>query len=1040
MILSDVSIRRPVFAAMLIIAMVVFGLISYPRIGVDLFPPVEFPVVTVTVVYPGSDPETMERDVADPVEEAVQSISGIDMLTSQNTESVSTVIIQFELEVDADQALQEVRDKVASVEGQLPSGIDPPLVQKFDIGAAPVLSVALAGEVGPRELSDVADDVVKPAFEQVSGVGGVDLIGAREREVKILVDPVRLVSYGLTVQDVAGTVAAQSIDLPAGYAKQGTLELTVKTSAQVETPEEIGALVVPGAPGRVVRLRDVASVVDDLEEARSASSLDGTSAVALVIRKQSGANTVEVAARVREAVEKLRPELEARGIAISVPKDDSVFIEHSIHDLQFDLLLGAGLTVFIIFVFLNDGRATFISALALPTSVVGTFLVMGVLGFTFNNMTMLALSLSIGILVDDAIVVIENIHRHLEMGKTKMQAAKEATDEIGLAVLATTLSIVAVFVPVAVMEGIIGRFFYQFGITVAVAVLLSMFVSFSLTPLLASRILKRHDSHRPGPMARVVNWTMDSLAEGYGRVLAFSLRHTFMVLLAAGGTFVGAVALLTRVPAEFLPPEDRAQFAVTIDAPTGTALEPTQGVVEAVAADIRENLPSVEATFITIGNAQGSNVSEGRIEVMLTGSKSRPFDQQEAMAWVRERYAGVEQFDISVEQISAVGGNGQSQAPIQFVIQGNDMDILLEAAEGMAAELEQVEGFVDVTTSDEGAKPEIAMNIDRERAADLGVPVASVAQILRTLVAGDPVGEMQAAGDTADIVVQLPEDLRGQIEGLGNLEVRSTTGRLVDLANIVRVERGEAPSLITRLDRRRQVTVLANLDGVALGDAQKIVREIAAKHVPSELSTKFIGMVEIMEESFGHMIFALGLAVVMVYMILAAQFNSFWQPIAIMISLPLSFVGAFGGLYLAGMTLNIFSMIGLIMLMGLVTKNAILLVDFANHAREQGEPVFDALVSAGKIRLRPILMTTAAMIFGMLPVAMAISEGGEVRAPMAVAVIGGLITSTLLTLVVVPVVYLLFDKVMSNRLFRWIGRAITGGDDQADASGDSTPS
>jgi HAE1 family hydrophobic/amphiphilic exporter-1 len=399
------------------------------------------------------------------------------------------------------------------------------------------------------------------------------------------------------------------------------------------------------------------------------------------------------------------------------------------------------------------------------------------------------------------------------------------------------------------------------------------------------------------------------------------------------------------------------------------------------------------------------------------------------MAWVRERYANAEQVEVSVDQIAAVGGGGQSTAPIQFVIQGSEMDQLLTAANGMVAELSAIEGFVDVTTSDEGEKPEISMSLDRERAADLGVPVASVAQALRALVAGDPVGELESAGRTADIVVQLPEDLRGQIDGLGNLEVRAVTGQRIGLANIVRVDHGTAPSLITRLDRRRQVTVLANLDGLPLGEAQAKVRAAAERHVPPELSTKFIGMVEIMEESFGHMVFALGLAVVMVYMILAAQFNSFWQPIAIMISLPLSFVGAFGGLFLAGMTLNIFSMIGLIMLMGLVTKNAILLVDFTNHARDEGDTVFDALVSAGKIRLRPILMTTAAMIFGMLPVALAISEGGETRAPMAVAVIGGLITSTLLTLVVVPVVYLLFDRVVTSRLLLWVGRSV-GGDDE----------
>lgn len=1024
MYLADVSVRRPVFAAMMIAALVVFGLISYPRIGVDLFPNVDFPVITATVVYPGADPETMEDKVAEPIEEAVQSVSGIDALTSVSQESVTQVIIQFELEVPVDQALAEIRDKVSAVERDLPSGADPPLVQKFDIGAAPILNVTVAADdLDPARLTEIADDQVKAAIEQIPGVGGVDLIGGREREIKLLVQPDRLAGYSLTVDDVAQAVGAQSLDMPAGYSRQGAQELTVKTRGEVRNVSEIESLIIPSAPGTVVRISDVAEVVDGIEDARSASSLNGRAAIALVVRKQSGSNTVEVAERVRELVAELSPELEAEGVVLSVPTDNSVYIEHAIGDLQFDLLLGAALTVLIIFVFLGDGRATLISALALPTSVVGTFLVMAVMDFSFNNMTMLAMSLSIGILVDDAIVVIENIYRHLEMGKTKAQAALEATSEIGLAVLATTLSIVAVFVPVAVMEGIIGRFFFQFGITVAVAVLLSMFVSFSLTPLLSSRILKGTHGKK-GPMSRLVDWIMRGLSNGYARVLGWSLRHPALTLLAATGAFVGAVGLLTQMKSEFIPPEDRAQFAVIIETPTGTSLGATEAVTEAVSDDIRENLPGVEYTFTTVGDAQGSLVNRSRIEVLLTGSKTRPFSQQDAMAWVRTRFEGEDEAKITVEEISAVGGGGgaQSQAPIQFVLRGNDLDELENAASEISAELKKTDGLVDVDTNSAGGKPEISIEIDRDRAADLGVPVATVATTIRSLVAGDPVGELRSPGGTADITIAMPEHLRSRIEDLPNIEVRSTTGQLVDLANIVRVERGEGPSVITRLDRQRQVTVLANLDGLAMGDAQKIVSDVADKHKSPGINTKFVGMVEIMEESFGHMILALGLAVVLVYMILAAQFNSFVQPIAIMLSLPLSFVGAFGALYLAGMTLNIFSMIGLIMLMGIVTKNAILLVDFTNARRELGHPVDESLVEAGRIRLRPILMTTAATVFGMLPVAMAISEGGETRAPMAMAVIGGLITSTLLTLLVVPVVYLLFDKIASSRLVRFVTR------------------
>ena len=1022
MILADISVRRPVFAAMVIAALVVFGVLSYPAIGVDLFPNVDFPVVTATVVYPGADPETMETKVAEPIEEAVQSIGGIESLTSINQESVTQVIVQFSLDVEADRALQEMRDKISAIERDLPSGADPPLVQKFDIGAAPILSVAVSGSVPPAALTKIAEDKVKARIEQVPGVGGVDVIGAREREIKLLVDPNRLVSYGLTVEDVSRAIGAQSLDLPAGYSPQGAQELTVKTRGEVRSVSEIEAIIIPGAPGSVVRVRDVADVVDGLQTARSVSSLNGEAAIALVIRKQSGSNTVEVADAVREIVAELGPELENDGVSVLVPSDSSVYIEHAISDLQFDLLLGAGLTVFIIFVFLSDGRATLISALALPTAVIGTFLAMNVAGFTFNNMTMLALSLSIGILVDDAIVVIENIHRHMEAGSSKMQAALQATDEIGLAVLATTLSIVAVFVPVAVMEGLIGRFFFQFGITVAVAVLLSMFVSFTLTPMLSARLLRSHE-HK-GRLGGLVDTVMGGLSEIYARILRWSLRRRVVTLALAVAAFAGAVSLLGQLKVEFLPPEDRAQFAVNIETPTGTSLEATSGITEAVAAEIREHLPGVKDTFTTVGDPQGSLVNRSRIEVTLAGSKERPWRQHDAMAWVRERFAETHQAKIVVEEIAAVSAAGQSNAPIQFVLQGHDLDALEEAAAAIRDELAEIDGLVDVDTNSAAGRPEVSIEIDRDRAADLGVPVASVATAVRALVAGDPVGELRTPEGTAEITVAMPEAFRARIEQLPNLKVRSTTGELVDLSNIVRVQRGVGPSVITRLDRQRQVTVMANLDDLPMGDAQQIVERVAAKHTGEDIDTSFIGMVELMEESFGHMIFALILAVLLVYMILAAQFNSFMQPVAIMLALPLSFVGAFGALFLAGMTLNIFSMIGLIMLMGLVTKNAILLVDFTNNAREQGKSVVDALVEAGRTRLRPILMTTAAMIFGMLPVAMAISEGGETRAPMAMAVIGGLITSTLLTLVVVPVVYLLLHRLTNSRAVRWAIRII----------------
>lgn len=1021
--LADVSIRRPVFAVMLIAAMVVFGILSYPKVGVDLFPNVEFPIVTVTVVYPGGDPETMESKVADPIEEKINTLSGIKVLRSVNLESVTQVIVQFELEVNVDRAMQDIRDKMSEIASTLPPQAEPPKIQKFDVGAAPVMGIALYGPLGPRALTELADDVVKERIQRIPGVGGVDVIGGRERQIKVLVEPSKLSGMGLTVEDVSNAIRAQNIDVPGGNVERGNRELSVKTKGEVTSPREIADLLIPNPAAAPVRVRDVAEVRDTVEDARSASTLNGTSAVSLVVRKQSGANTVAVAKRVRAELETLRPRVEKAGAKLAVPTDNSRYIEHSIHDVQFDLAFGAFLAIIIILFFLHDFRATLISAVAIPTSVVATFAFIDWMGFTFNNMTMLALSLSIGILIDDAIVVIENIHRHLEDGESPMVASSNATAEIFLAVLATTSSIVAVFVPVAFMKGIIGRFFYQFGLTVSFAVAVSMLVSFTLTPMLSSRFLRV--SHGPkGAVSRFVERMLGALDRVYERLLRAALRRRLITSIVAVLALAFSFVLVSKVKSEFLPPEDRAEFSLNVELPTGTSLDATQRVVEAVAADMRSHAPGVKLTFTTIGGGAQGQVNQGKVQVVLTPAKQRGFHQEELMAWARARFGKVESAKITATPISAVGGGGFRDMPIQFNVRGNDMDELVRVTTQLKEELAKTPGFVDLDTSYRGGKPELGLRIDRERAADLGVPAATVGSAIRALVAEDAVSELKDGVDVTDIVVQLPSEQRRNIDDLANLQVRSVTGQLVDLANVVDADRGEGPSQIERQGRQRQITVLAGLQGLPLGEATKAVDVAAAKIVPDHLTSDYAGMADVMIESFGYMGLALILAVVLVYMILAAQFDSFVQPITIMLSLPLSVVGAFGGLFLSGMTLNIFSMIGIIMLMGLVTKNAILLVDFTNQLRARGHELYDALTRAGVVRLRPILMTTAAMIFGMLPVAMALSEGGETRAPMAVCVIGGLITSTLLTLVVVPVVYTFMDGLAHSPPVRWLSRRL----------------
>jgi hydrophobic/amphiphilic exporter-1 (mainly G- bacteria), HAE1 family len=1034
--IAEISIRRPVFAIMLIASLVVFGLVSYPRIGVDLFPNVEFPFVTVTVTYPGADPASIESKIADPLEDALNTMSGIKVLKSVSLESVAQILIQFELEVNVDTAVQDVRDRVSGALNKLPTGIDPPVVQKFDVGAAPVLSLALSGNMPVRDLTKLAEDVVKVRVQRITGVGAVDLVGGREREIHVLVDAARLAGHGLTVQDLSNALQAQNLELPAGRIEDGQREYAVKTKGEVRSTQEIADIIVTGVGGARIRVGDVAVVEDGTEEARSYSSMNGVSAVALVVRKQSGSNTVEVAHQVHKELEALKPQMAKAGATISVPTDNAPYIEHSIKDVQFDLWFGAVLAVVVILFFLHDFRATLISALAIPTSVIATLAFMQVMGFTFNNMTMLALSLSIGILVDDAIVVIENIHRHLEMGKPPLKAAAEATSEIGLAVLATTFSIVAVFLPVAVMKGIIGRFFYQFGLTVSVAVLVSLLVSFTLTPMMSSRLLRHtpHNEHkRPNILIRMVEGLLGGVDRGYRALLRGALRHRFITIFVAMLSLVGSFVLVSRVKTEFIPPEDRAMFNVTVELPTGTSLKTTSEYVERIADDLRKNAPGSAGTFVTIGGGAQGQVQIGQIQMLLVPRHERPWHQEQVMAWVRDRYQGNKDAIITANPISPIGGDsGFKQQPVQFNIRGTDIEMLEKAATDMLTELGKVKGIVDLDSSFRGGKPELAFEIDRDRAAELGVPVASIAQTLRALIAGDKVTELKEGLDLYDVTVQLPASEKRGIASLDNVVVRATTGQLVQLSNVLKVNHSEGPAQIDRQARQRQITIFAGLQGMPLGEALNHVNSIAAKVVPPELTTDYAGSGEVMAESFGYMGIALVLGVIIVYMILGAQFDSVLHPLTIMLSLPLSVVGAFGGLYLTGMTLNIFSMIGFIMLMGLVTKNAILLVDYANHLREQGKTVLDALITAGATRLRPILMTTFAMIFGMLPVALALGEGGEARAPMAVAVIGGLITSTLLTLVVVPVVYTFMDRITESAPMKWIGRKLMGGSEDSD--------
>jgi hydrophobic/amphiphilic exporter-1 (mainly G- bacteria), HAE1 family len=1023
--LADISIKRPVFATVMVSVLAVFGVWGYRQLSIDMFPEVEFPICTVTAVYPGADPETIESRVVDKLEEAISAVSGIKTLRSTSMENVGLVFVQFELERKADQAVQDVRDKVSAALKNLPSDLEPPLIERLDIGAAPVIAIALAGDMPKRDLTDIAKNSVKQRLQAINGVGTIDIIGGQEREFHIWIDPQRLDSFGLAPGDVAQAVASQNVEIPGGRLDSGALELSIKTRGQVHNAEELGNIIITAAGGAPVRIRDVARVEDGEQERRSYATFSGKSSVTMVVRKQSGSNTVDVAHKVKAALEKLRPQFPK--VTMRIASDNSVFTERAIDDVKFDLLFGALLAILIIMFFLHDWRATLISATALPVSVISTFAFIYFMGYTLNMMTMLALSLSIGILIDDAIVVIENIHRHLEMGKSPMKAATEATAEIGLAVMATTASILAVFVPVATMKGIIGRFFVQFGLTVAFAVSVSLFVAFTLTPMLSSRFLRAHSGK--GPIGKAIEGFLDAIERAYSKLLSAALRHRVLTVLSAIAVFVVSIYLATIVPKEFMAVEDRGQFLVKLEMPTGASLGATETMAESVATNLR-GVPGVEDTLLTIGGSALAEINRAEIQVNLVGKKKRGFSQAQMIDYTRKQipgWLGRADVNFAVEPFNMTGASGGAfrNSMVQFNVRGRNYAEISKATDEILKTLGNQEAlvdgkkqkaYVDLDVSYRGGKPELAINIDRDRAADLGVPMAVIAMTMRSLMADDKVSEMTADGQRYDIRMKLDESFRQKAQDLMALKVRSTTGQLVNLSNVVSIVNEAGPGKIDRQNRQRQITVFANLSGIALGEATTQVETLAKKIVPTTMTTDWAGQADIMRESMGYLISALLLAIIIVYLVLAAQFESFLHPFTIMLSLPLSMVGALGAIALTHSMLNIMTMIGIILLMGLVTKNAILLVDYANTLRRKGIPRKDALLKAGAVRLRPILMTTGAMIFGMAPVALGLSEGGELRAPMAIAVIGGLITSTLLTLVIVPVAYTIIDAVAERTL------------------------
>ena len=1051
---TRLSIGNPVMAVMVMLAFVVLGLFSYQRLKVDQFPEIDFPTVVVQTDYPGAAPEVVESEVTRKIEEAVNTIAGINQLFSRSYESSSVVIVQFNLDVNGRRAADDVREKLAIVKASFRDEVKEPRVSRFDPASTPIFSIAVTSPDASKsvqELTTYADQVLTKRLENVRGVGSIAVVGGVKREINVYLKPQAMEAFGVGVEAVIAAVRTENQDLPAGSLRSREAERSVQIIGRFKRPEDLNELIVArrgGAGGQAVRLSQVADVVDGPEELENLALYNGQRMLALEVKKSQGENTIDVVDGLLSTIALLKPQLPP-GMSLEVIRDGSRSIRVSVANVKRTLFEGALLTIVIVFLFLNSWRSTVITGLTLPIALIGTFAFMDMFGFTINMITLMAMSLCVGLLIDDAIVVRENIVRHVQMGKSAREAALAGTNEIGLAVLATTLSIVAVFLPIGFMSGIIGKFFHEFGLTIVAAVMISMFVSFTLDPMLSSvwhdpaidRGHKRGERFKPvglydhtlGRLTHAVDQAAHRLGDAYVATLAWSLRHKGVTVSIALSTLVGAMALLPMLGTEFVPKADYSETNLNYYTPVGSSLASTEARARQVDAILRE-MPEVKYTLSTINTGQAAGRNYVSVFIRLVDRKDRKRSVDEMSVPLRARLNALAGITVThVGLVDSVGGG----KPISLSIQGTDLVELQRLTTTLMAQLAKIPGLVDPDTSMKPPKPTVAIEVRRDAANDLGLSVGSITNSMRAMVAGQTVGDWRAANDqTYDIKVRLAPSSRDNPQDLGRISLvlgsnPDGSSRSVRLSQVADIRAGFGAAQVNRRDLNRESELSANTDGRSVGEVSTDVRKLlAATPLPPGYSYRFGGSTKDMQESFGYALSALGLGVVFIYMILASQFRSFLQPLALMSSLPLTLIGVVGALLVWRSTLNMFSVIGVIMLMGLVTKNAILLVDFAIRSRATttddqgleipGLPRNEALLLAAKVRLRPIMMTTLAMIFGMLPLALALTEGSEQRAPMGQAVIGGVITSSLLTLVVVPVIYCWLDD-----LGAWIQRKLT---------------
>ncbi len=1099
--LAEICVKRPVFATMLILSLTVVGAFSFFSLGVDLFPKIDLPTITVTVTNPGSSPQEIETEITDKVESAVNTISGIDELRSTSVEGVSQVFITFVLEKNVDTASQEVLQKVQTVIPDLPETAKQPTVQKLDTDAAPVVRIAVSAPTNIREVTDIADNQIKERIESVSGVGQVEIVGGRERQINLWLDPDKMRAYNVSATEVAAAVRQQNQEAPGGRVDEGARELQVRALGKIQDPVQFNDVVVATRGNYAVKLKDIGYVEDGAEEARTEARLNGEPAVTLVVSKQSGQNTVAIARAIKERLKEIQPTL-PQGFRMQIVGDQSIFIEAALNSIETHLIEGGLLAAIVVFVFLWSFRSTIIAAVAIPTSIVATFALMYAMGYTLNQITMLALTLMVGIVIDDAIVVLENIYRFVEeKGMSPFQAAIEGTREIGLAVLATTLSLMAVFLPIGFMGGIVGRFMSSFGLTSSFAIAVSLLVSFTLTPMLAARLIKKKKetgeetrvetvgdetaevrgdgmlaaNEAQNPKSKIQNpkssgskesWFYSKIDRAYTWLLKGSMRFRWIVVAVCALVVISIIPLFMFVGKNFLPNDDQSQFEISVRAPEGYTLPATSALMERIATDLRK-MDGVTDTLTTIGGGQQQLVNSASIYVRLKDIQDRSRNQDALMIQARELLKNYpDNLRTSVQPVAAISGGGNRNSDIQYVISGPSLDKLQELSDKLLEKMKTVPDVVDADSTLISGKPELRLEIDRTRAADLGVRVGDIAQALNTLVAGEEVSTFNEGNDQYEVRVRaidkfrsneeklrrlvVPSSKTGSASGGGQVSPGGTTGgassavsassstaaaptaNYVSLDQVVKIKEGTGPSAIDRLNRVRQVSLLANVrpGGSQSAVLDKMNQFVAEMKIDPSYKTGLAGRSKELGRAALYFLIAIALSFIFMYIVLAAQFESFIHPITILLTLPLSIPFGILSLLIAGQTINIFSGLGLLLLFGVVKKNAILQIDHTNELRHQGMERYDAIIQANRDRLRPILMTTIALVAGMMPLILGTGPGSGTNRSIGVLVVGGQSLCLLLTLLAVPVFYSLFDDMAESpvygRVSRYFGNIFSG--------------